>query len=268
MQLEILKANPSVAASFGRARFIDQHGTALMKDTTLYRGIFDQENRPRALWLRHFFLYGNCLCHPTMLIRRACLQQLGPYDNRFRQLPDFEMWTRVVKQHEIDVSRHELIEFRLFPTENASAMTPRNTARLFNEHAMIAESFFDRVDAPTLQAGFTDLLREPEIPTPEHLEIEKALIFLHPTLRSNILYQMIGLRALFRLLGNSAHREILNSDYDINDLWLHEQMAEYSPFMNPAQVPTPETLSAPGKGTRRAWRSQGAFSRYFSFLRR
>ena len=48
-----------------------------------------------------------------MLIRKACYDDVGLYSNRMRQLPDFDMWVKVVKKYDIHVSEHELINFRI-----------------------------------------------------------------------------------------------------------------------------------------------------------
>jgi glycosyltransferase involved in cell wall biosynthesis len=118
-QVRILEENPNVAACFTNAAIIDSQSCIVAsnprKDPTLaaYLTIFDQPNRPRHEWLRRFACEGNCLCHPSVLIRKTCYDTLGVYDQRFFQLPDFHFWLRLCLQHEIYVLPNKLTRMRV-----------------------------------------------------------------------------------------------------------------------------------------------------------
>lgn len=225
-QLAILRDDPVLAATFGRARFIDRYGAAIEKAALPFGSVFDQENRSPGHWLRRFFELGNCLCHPTMLIRRACYDEIGLYNNRLRQLPDFDQWIRLVKRHPIHVSERELVDFRILPGENASGQTSTNSIRTINEHFLIAERFFAGVDRERLREGFDDLLVNDALPTEAHLGIEKALLYFVPNQWLGKPYQLIGLLQLGQLLGCPQHRQVLADEYGIDDRWFHRTMGE------------------------------------------
>ena len=144
-QLQIMRDKPNIGACFGRARFVDKDGNAINKSTIPGGYVFEQNNRSRGAWLRHFFDHGNCICHPTILIRKSCYDTLGGYDNRLRQLPDFDMWVRLLKRYDIHISDKELIAFRHLPGENASSATPSNLRRILNESYFILAGFFDDI---------------------------------------------------------------------------------------------------------------------------
>jgi glycosyltransferase involved in cell wall biosynthesis len=223
-QLQVMRDNPAVGACFGRARFVDKHGRAIDKSSLPFGRVFDQENRSQGAWLRRFFELGNCICHPTMLIRRSCYDEVGMYSNRLRQLPDLDMWVRLVKRYPIYISERELINFRVLPGDNTSSQSARNSIRNINEHYLIADTFFDHVDAEHLIDGFEDVLKYKDIPTDEHLDIETALLYFIPNRRLGKPYQMIGLLKLNRLLNSPVHYELLTSAYGIDDRWFHEKM--------------------------------------------
>jgi glycosyltransferase involved in cell wall biosynthesis len=220
-QLQLMDDRPELGASFGRVTFVDGEDSAIDKATLAYGGVFDQDNRSRGAWLRYFFDVGNCLCHPTMLIRTACYSEVGHYDNRLRQLPDFDMWIRLLKRYEIHVMDRELIAFRLLPGENASAVTAVNGRRGVNEMYFILRGFFDGMSREVLLDGFGDLLVDPSLPDEAHLDIEKALLYFNEGEHPSHVRNLIGLERLQRLLGSEAHRQVLVDGYGIDDRAFH-----------------------------------------------
>ena len=223
-QLDFLEANPRIGAIFGRVIFCDKDGQSIDKKKTQFGSVFDRDNRSSSEWLRLFFDSGNCICHPTMLIRRKCYEVAGLYNNRLRQLPDFDMWIRLVKHFEIYISERELINFRILPGENASSITANNSIRTINEHYLIAYNFFEQVTREQLINGFYDLLNIKDIPTKEHLDIEKALLYFHPNYSLGKPYLMIGLIRLYDLLNSQNHKIVLRKDYGIEDKWFQKKM--------------------------------------------
>lgn len=63
--------------------------------------IYTVDNRSRAEWLYHFFHYGNCLCHSSVVYRKSLIG--SGYRLTLCQLQDFELWIRIAKQAEIHV---------------------------------------------------------------------------------------------------------------------------------------------------------------------
>lgn len=229
-QFDFLEKNEDYAATFGRASFIDAAGAGVSKDDMSFGKVFDEENRPRGKWLRHFFTKGNCICHPTMLIRREVFKNHGIYDSRLRQLPDFEMWVRLAKHLELHVSDRVWIDFRVLPGESASSETPRNNIRTINEYMLVVERFFDGVDRATLINGFEDLLIIPSVPSLAHLEIEKAFLYFTPAPWLDHMYKIIGIQKLYALMEQPLHKNILEVDYGFGDHQFHKLAGEANAF--------------------------------------
>ncbi|WP_223462069.1 MULTISPECIES: glycosyltransferase [unclassified Pseudomonas] len=225
-QLDILRQNPTLGATFGRARFVDKHGNDINKSRLSFGSVFDQENRTQGEWLRFFLEHGNCLCHPTMLIRRKCYEELGGYSNNLRQLPDFDMWIRLVKHYPIHISERPLINFRVLPGESVSSQTVTNSIRTMNEHYLIADTFFQDVTEHLLKAGFSEMLRCSDIPTSIHLDIEKVLLLFVPNRAMGKAYKMIGIIKLGHLLASRVHREVLADAYGIDGNWFQAEMGK------------------------------------------
>ena len=228
-QVRFLREHANVGACFGRVRFVDRQGEPIDKSSLPHGRIFDEENRSQGDWLRHFFLAGNCLCHPTILIRRACYDRVGFYDNRLRQLPDFDMWIRIVKEYEIHIDDREFIAFRQLEGENASSSTPANLQRLLNETYFILKRFFDGVSREMFLAGFRDLLVAKD-PSCAEMQIEQALLFLRKDLWSPRIYNLIGLEMIHGFLQDETQRALLAGSYGIDDLRFHSMAGDVSSF--------------------------------------
>jgi glycosyltransferase involved in cell wall biosynthesis len=161
-QVEILRANPEIAAVFGLPRAVDEEGKA----TT---GFFDfgipfslPDLSPPTI-LRQFFFNGNFLCGPTAMIRRAVYPQLGPYDPRLAILQDFDMWVRLCAAHKIHILPEELIGFRI-RDDNRNASAPRRDTLLSSqfELAQILKRY-GAMDRDLLHMTFADDLAAREM---------------------------------------------------------------------------------------------------------
>ena len=225
-QLNIMRENPELGACFGRARFVDKYSKEIAASALPFGTVFDQSNRSQGAWLRRFFDFGNCICHPTMLIRKSCYSALGMYSNRLRQLPDFDMWISLLKHYQIYIADNVLVNFRILPGENAASQTPTNSIRTINEHFLIAEHFFDDFSRDIFEDGFNDVFKYRGELSDYHIEIEKALLYLDDNQWLGRVYKMVGIGALNRLLGSDEHRFILERDYNIDDRWFHSVMGE------------------------------------------
>ena len=75
-QVDFLDAHEEYAACFTRVKFIDEKSQPNeLADDDYYKKVFEQENRTRAEWLKYFFYNANCLCHPSLMIRREVYEK-------------------------------------------------------------------------------------------------------------------------------------------------------------------------------------------------
>jgi glycosyltransferase involved in cell wall biosynthesis len=228
-QVGVLDDAPDVAAVFTAARLIDGSGKPLaVRAMPPWHSIFRQPNRSRARWLRYFFERGNALCHPSVLIRRSVFDSIGYYDNRFRQLPDFDRWIALVKHAPFLVlGEEELVQFRVHLNHgNASSPSLVNRARSAHEQLVICRSFFEGCPSELFHDAFGDLFVDPMAATPDELACEQMLLWLHAPSLLHPLYRFFGIGELYRLLGQPATRDLLRRRYGITDLYAHELAAE------------------------------------------
>lgn len=157
-QVEFLDAHPQIAAVFTNAEIIDEQGNVHPDHDHYYATIFAQENRTRQQWLRRFFFESNCLCHPSVLIRKSVHDDLGPYDMRYFQLADLDYWIRLCKKYEIHILPEKLFHFRLRDGElNGSGNRPEACMRSAWEERQILKHYFTMTNIEDLLLVFPEL---------------------------------------------------------------------------------------------------------------
>ncbi|WP_162818168.1 glycosyltransferase [Aquirhabdus parva] len=137
-QVALLDSHPEFGAVFAYPEIMDEEGNVLsVEGQQKHAGIFNESNKPQAQWLSRL-LQTNCLCHPTVLIRRTCYDAVGLYSPNLRSLPDYEMWVRVLLHTNIYIIQEPLIRMRIFAAGgNESGQRPDQFRRMYWEHIPI-----------------------------------------------------------------------------------------------------------------------------------
>lgn len=150
-QVAFLESHAEYAACFTRVKFIDEDSMPYdLPEGHLYKNVFNVENRSNEEWLNYFFFKGNCLCHPSVLIRREAYEKYDLLANKMGmiQMPDFMMWVRLCLDAEIYIYPKELTKFRLRRNvqDNTSADKPEVHIRSQYEYYKVMRLFADIVD--------------------------------------------------------------------------------------------------------------------------
>ena len=67
--------------------------------------------------LRIDLLFASALAHPSVMLRRQPILDLGGYDSRFDGLEDYELWCRVAEKAELAVLPKTLLRYRIHPAQ-------------------------------------------------------------------------------------------------------------------------------------------------------
>jgi glycosyltransferase involved in cell wall biosynthesis len=59
---------------------------------------------------------GNTVCAPSVVLRRHCLEALGPFDGRLPYTADWEMWMRVAAFFDVGYLPEPLVKYRRHPS--------------------------------------------------------------------------------------------------------------------------------------------------------
>ncbi|WP_271894150.1 glycosyltransferase [Candidatus Phyllobacterium onerii] len=153
-QLEIFASGTKLGAVFSDVEWIDDSSRSLSEaDLLTFEPIFKQPNRSRFTWIKDLTEHGNCLCHPSVLIRREVYENVGTYNNFYRQLPDLDMWLRVLQHYDILVMPEKLVGFRVHEN-NTSRPSLTTSNRSINEHRLILVNLFKCITAENFYSAF------------------------------------------------------------------------------------------------------------------
>lgn len=151
-QVKYLDEHPDVVMCAGWAKFIDENGNGI----DIRDNIFVQPNRTQAEWIAYFFMHGNCICHPSVLVRREIYEKLGFYNLALRQLPDFEMWVRMIHEGEFYIFQQPLVAHRRFIVEGQNTSTPtlNNSIRDVMESYYILSDYLESLSDEMFSKSF------------------------------------------------------------------------------------------------------------------
>ncbi|NOJ73713.1 glycosyltransferase [Paenibacillus alvei] len=214
MQVNFIESNQDIDAVFSNAKFINESQKELKKIEYFWADVFEKDNRTSAEWLRYFFFNFNCLCHPSILIKREIYDRTNLYDPSLRQLPDFKMWVNLLKSINIHVLPEKMVIFRVLDNgENASADTSANRIRTRNEIFLIMKDFFNDMSVETFKEGFGDLIINKDFSSMEQFMCEQAFMYLKMDSEVTYLYKLIALEKLHQLLSEEKTRNVLEKEY-------------------------------------------------------
>lgn len=214
-EVALLDAHPEIGAVFSNALAIGEDSSPLIDRQHFYSDVFNQPNRSRHEWLRHFFFRGNALCHPSALVRKACYDNCGVYPYTLAQLGDFDMWVRLCLKYEIHVLPDRLVRFRVRDNEaNTSGNRPDVRIRDRSEFQHVLKRYFGIDDFEELASIFPEAkkYRRAESAVPRFV---MAMVTLFAA-ESLPWAKALAIHALFDLLDDAAMRERIAAVYQFN----------------------------------------------------
>ncbi len=217
-QVNFLDHHSEFDAVLSYPEMIDSKGNPLPPKKSVLQTVFIQPNRTRFQWLNYFFSKDNCLCQPSSLVRKRCYDQVGLYDQRFRQLPDFDFWVRFCLKFNLYILPEKLIKYR-FHQSNLSRMKPEIVIRHTFEVSQVLKHYLCPEVYNHLTEIFPNCLKTGEILYPNlapFLLARQALTLSRPT------HQYFGLDVIFKLLENPETADQLKQHYSFQASDLHQ----------------------------------------------
>ena len=210
-QVAFLVAHSKVGAVFTSVIPINELGMPLFDELNFYYSIFDQPNRSRHEWLRFFFLSGNALCHPSVLIRKHCYIDCGAYRDMLAQLTDFDMWIRLCAKYEIHVLEDPLVKFRILDNGmNTSGNRPEARIRCSNESYKLLQQYRSILIQDNIFKIFPDFI---SYDRGKDTDLEYVLARVCLESDDYFLRNLLAIDILFDILNDPSHRQAVDKIY-------------------------------------------------------
>jgi glycosyltransferase involved in cell wall biosynthesis len=101
-QVALFRDDPELGVAYTRRWLVDEQGQRLeYQQPPLYRG-----NVLDALFRTNF------VCYSSAMVRRAVLEEVGPFDESLALAIDYDLWLRVALRYRFDYVDEPLVEYR------------------------------------------------------------------------------------------------------------------------------------------------------------
>ena len=235
-QLEILESDNNLAACFSWATIIDQDFRVVDNEQVFPIHIFNIENFDRPQLLREFYISGNHFCHSSVLIRKDIHDKIGEYNPAYRQLHDFDLWVRLLLEHEVTVIKEPLVKYRCIQNSgNLSEASVENDLRMYNEAENIISFLFEHINSKDFLNAFSKDFVGCNVSTKAQINCEKFLMLKERKLwiANNT---SLAMDFLFRQLDEEM-LSCLEHDYGISLKQLYDYTAMFRSTYNAEMYP-------------------------------
>lgn len=205
-----LESNSDYGCCFCQPQVID--GNHNVVENSEYYSVFKAENKTKEEWFRQLFLQGNCICAPSMCIRKSVYEKVGIFRFQYRQLQDYEYWLRMVQVSNLYIYPERLVKYRVHEegdNRNISAPTGESLVRNRIERKyMLLDMMEHMEDEFFLKAFAGDLMLSPDREG-FCIECEKFGVLLKSSMPDPAIYYY------FKYYNHSEFRNSLEKYYHI-----------------------------------------------------
>ena len=215
-QLNFMQKTPDCEICFSWTDLIDENGKNINTSEQAISKLFNgQHPSCQEHWLEFFFIHGNCLSHPSLLMKTKIQQEIGAFNPAYRQVHDFDYWIRIAKKYPIFVMEEKLTAMRRFLSSsalNTSSVTEEDTTRYLNEYLLVRKHFFDDMNPELFVRTFRPYFRKAEASSREELLCEQAFLLCNCNYGGKA-NPILGIMKLEELLNSPSTAEVLENTY-------------------------------------------------------
>jgi glycosyltransferase involved in cell wall biosynthesis len=107
-QVQLLDLSPETGLVHGIAFFINESGRRIHQNGKQTIGSFESGNE-----VYKSLLFENIIASPTVMVRRACFDKVGLFDESMTYTEDWDMWLRIAIHYRVDITRRPLAYYRI-----------------------------------------------------------------------------------------------------------------------------------------------------------
>lgn len=216
LQVNYLEKRKECGACFTYSDVIDENGESAKEQFDMLSGLLVKNFYTQKDWVQHFIFEGNCLSHPSAVVRKEVLDRVGGFNLLYCQSADMDLWLRIVRYYPIHVIDKELVHFRCYknPRHQISGADELKAARFLNEHMIIRRKFIQDLSDEEMIKFFGDCFRNKDAGSHLELEIEKAFLLMNCT-KGLPDFRIMGIEKFEELLANPKVVLILKEKYHV-----------------------------------------------------
>ena len=213
-QITYMEQHPEYGACFTWCDEVDEDGKSMDSQ------VFQVANRLKEEWMFYFWKKGNCLAHPSILIRTELYQKLCRVNNNvFRQIPDFNMWLKLIQKWEIYVIEENLVKFLHHKkNENVSAGTVANFLR--NDMEYIWYKCIKKMDDDYFKKTFREVMINPYAQDHKEILCEKYFVLCVSPIES---IKSSAVLYYYDVFQNIENYNVLREKYGYTNWEFHQQ---------------------------------------------
>lgn len=213
-QVEFMEQHSEYGACFTTVSLMDEEGHDVTDQYPDVIEAFDTRFDSQKEYLYAFLESGNVLCHPSALIRKNILDQVGGFNLMYSQVADLDLWVRIITVAPIYVLQERLIRFRWKTAKNdqISSMTTANTIRTFNEQVMVIRDMIERMSDEQFIEFFGEKFKNKCSKSHLEIEYEKAF-FLAECIGEAPDLKILGIYKMEQVLRMPGAMETLNEHF-------------------------------------------------------
>lgn len=205
-----LENNSEYGCCFCQPEIVDENDIVL--ENTQYHTLFKTENKTREEWFKQLYMKGNCICAPSMCIRKSIYEKVGIFRFQYRQSQDYEYWLRMLQVTNLYIYPEKLIKYRVHnegDNRNVSAPTGESLIRGRIECKYMRLDIMENLDEDFFIRTFADeLILKPDMEE-FCVECEKFGVLLKSSLADPAIYYY------YKHYNDSRFRNCLENYYHI-----------------------------------------------------
>lgn len=215
-QVDYLEGRRECGACFTYTEVVNESGEATNEKYEMLSGLFNMNFHTQKEWVQRFIFEGNCVSHPSAVVRKTVLDAVGGYNLLYCQSADMDLWLRIVRRYPIHVIDKKLVHYRIFkdPQAQISGMDEKKAARFLNEHMIIRRRFIRDLSAEEMISFFGDRFRNKDACAPLEIEIEKAFLLMECA-EGLPNFRILGIEKFEELLREPEAVSVLREKYNV-----------------------------------------------------
>lgn len=215
-KVSFLRKNPSVGLVYSNVQIIDEHN-----NVTHDGWWFETPNAEQSIFKGNdyfgYMLWGdNLICCPSVMMRTACYQQIGLYDDRLPFTLDWEMWMRAALHFDIGYIDDMLIQYRIHANNETNNFQGfKNLFHCWRSKHLILDKFSKEiVDFADLSHKINDLYQQ-----------KAVAMFLQQIKSYNYFEASECLNFAYQLAQDNGQDSVIRLNDDIDFLFTHSGIA-------------------------------------------